>query len=373
MATRNLNVRVGAKTSGLVKGMRTSARAINAFGSRVGALTKKVGGLGLGLTAVAGGALAFLGKQAASDIDKFAKLGKNIGGTSADAQELAIVSKLTGVGLTNTEKALQRLTRVLGEARVGLPRSAEAFEDLNLSIKDLKGQTPTGIFEGVVKQLGKVESVQERARLGNILFGREWQRLGALIEDADTVFARARKEIRGLGFGLSNDASANVEALNDNVALAFERFFNFTRLVTAELTPAVNGLVERFLGVSEAFIKASGGADQLASVFADKVIATLNKAPALLAEIRRELELINPANAIPGTLAQIGTNFRVDASDQLSARRARRSGSPAADAGRVVERLLSQLVDVNEKQLLEQLREARVEQSGEFNLGVAAP
>lgn len=366
MATRNVNVRVGANTTGLQRGMRRAGRVMRGFASQVGSVTKTVGGLSLALGAAAVGGVALLGRQALKDIDNYAKMAKNLDSTVDQVQRLDLASQLAGLNLEGTSKAALRLNRTLGEARMRGGRAAEAFAELGLSTEKLAGQTPVGIFEGVLEKLGQMTDFQKRATIGSDLFGREWQKLAPLMDKGGSAFRRARAEIEGLGFGITEKQASGVEKLNDNVTVLFERFQNFTRLVTAHLAPAFDGLIEKALAWSGGLIKDAGGAQELARVIATDIVNGINKVIARWQEFVRVLNATaNPFEFIPGT-ARVVSDRLVSAAPVpgiASSLAGASSGIPARGSQRESEMvdILRRLLAVNERQ---------AEQVGGFGVAV---
>ena len=179
----SLTVELRGDSTSLVTASRQGLRAIQGLASGVAGTVARVAGLGGAITGLVGGAgLVALSNASRDSVDRIGKLSTQLGVTGTEVQKLKLVAELSGVGVDELSKAMQRTARVFGDARAGSASAAEGFERLGLSLGELEGLAPLALFRQVVGRLAEVEDLTARASIGNDLFGRSWQQLGPLVE-----------------------------------------------------------------------------------------------------------------------------------------------------------------------------------------------
>jgi hypothetical protein len=248
--------------------------------------TVAVTGLVGGLSAVGAAAgLVALGKAAANNIDRQAKLAKNLRVTSRDVQELQIAADLSGLSIQKLQRPFQQVQRILGDANRGLKSARQAFELLGGSVAEFEGLAPDELFAKTVRLLGQVKDQSKFATLANQLFGRSWQDLRPFIEDFDTNMARARVLTRDLQLGMKGGAAA-VEGLGDNFGLLGTVVTLLRDKVFARLAPTINKAVVAAGRTVEEFIRQLGGGEVVAAKLATALIDGAREAAAWWTELR---------------------------------------------------------------------------------------
>lgn len=176
-------------------------------------------------------------------------------------------SEFSGVDAPQVDKALQRMTRNIGEAARGIGESREAFQTLGLDARQLGALNADEAFLRIADAVAQVPNPVERTRLAFELLGRG----GA---DLVTTLSQGSAELQAMietSAILSQSEFINfsaIEAANDSVArlqMLFDGLFN---VLASEFAPLVtvlsDSLVDGFVDSSEAGEKFRGIAFQVA-------------------------------------------------------------------------------------------------------------
>ena len=201
MATiANLNIMLSATTSKLKGDLDKSLGLFNTFKSQVvGAFA------GLSLF---GAGHAFL--NVAEDIDKLAKLGDRLGVTTQEIMQLQHVADLSGV--ENLEGALTIMAAKLGEAATEGSAAHKMFADLGMDGRALAKSGMMEALEQIATKFDELSAAQKIHALREV-FGKSGAELAAMFKGGG---ARLR-ELMGEISGVSREAAASVENLNDSI------------------------------------------------------------------------------------------------------------------------------------------------------------
>ena len=274
----SVTVNLRGDSSSLVKATRAGLKGIRNLSNGIGATVARVGGLAAAITGLAGGAgLLALGKASARNVDAIGKLSTQLGISNTDVQKLGLVAELSGVKTEGLTKAMQRVTRMVGDAGAGGKEATKLFDRLGLSLADLTRVDAVTRFRMVVTALNGLNDATKKASIGNKLFEEQWQRLNPLLLGFEDSFKRAAMVFDKLKFGLGN-AAGGVESLNDNFSVAQTMLTAFRDLVFAKVAPSLDHMVVSVGKLAEAWIEAEGGAGKLADTLINKVVGAAGAA-----------------------------------------------------------------------------------------------
>ena len=275
MATvANLYINVGARMKPLVDGMKRGQKSIRKFrraatssftgiGRSIGRAVKSVGKwIGLvGGVAMAATAAAFV--KTANAIDKVAKVSKRLGIGVAQLQGLHLAAKLSGIETVTLDMALQRMTRRVAEAALGMGESQAALEELGLSAKDLAKMTPDQMLMSVADALQSVPSQADKVRLAFKLFDSEGVSLVQMLGEGSDGLKKFMDRANELGLGLSQKQAAGVEAFNDSLAELGMMLKGSLQQAVVQIAPFLTDLMEK-LSKSGGFATTFGKAAKMA-------------------------------------------------------------------------------------------------------------
>jgi len=144
---KNIVVALAAKLGkSFTPTFKRGSKSVDQFGGRVGKAAKGIGAAGRlikgALVAAAVGGVAIYTKRVIASMDATGKLSDRLGLTTESLIGLRHAGELAGLGTGEMDKALEKLTRNLGEARQGAGPAADAIAQLGLTTEDLSAMSP---------------------------------------------------------------------------------------------------------------------------------------------------------------------------------------------------------------------------------------
>jgi len=197
----------------LVRGLRAAQRRLRAFGAGVQSFGRT---LLAGGAAIAAPIIASV-KQFISAGDQLDKMAKRTGMSVEALSELGFAAEQSGANLETLEKGVRTMQRTVNDAERGLSTAKDAFNDLGLSIDDLKGLSPEEQFKLIGDRLSKIEDPTKRAALAMMIFGRAGTQLLPMLADGAAGIEALQKEARALGLTISTEAAADAAKLGDTL------------------------------------------------------------------------------------------------------------------------------------------------------------
>lgn len=229
MATvANLYINVGARMKPLINGMMRGSKAVKRFRKSAAASFKGIAvGIGgalrkvgkwialVGGAAMAAAIVAF--KKTATAIDKVAKVSRRLGVGVAELQGLHLAAKMSGIETATLDMALQRMTRRVAEAALGMGESQAALRELGLSAADMAKKSPDQMMMDIADALQKVPSQADKVRLAFKLFDSEGVSLVQMLGEGSSGLQAFQDKAKSLGLALSQDQAKGVEDFNDKL------------------------------------------------------------------------------------------------------------------------------------------------------------
>lgn len=328
-------------TAGTLSGlMKKFGLDLDSVGSKLGlsreqtsALSDALGGGGFGgaaslaIGAAAAAAAITLAAEAVKEITEFMTeavsaatdyadnintLSTNFHIATETLQEYQYMAELTDTSLDTITGSIQKLTRSMAEARkTGLSdtflgsdyqtigNAADAFARLGIQITDSSGQLRDAneVFLEAIDHLGYISNETERDALAMQIFGRSAMELNSLIATGKDSIAAYAEEARAMGYVLSDDQLAALQAVDDEFARFDREMEAIKNQIAAEMAPALLELAQQLLEVAQSIDWNEFGKNA-ATIIRDltPLIVDATKAVADLAE-----GLANLGNAINGS------------------------------------------------------------------------
>lgn len=261
-----LKVTLGLETAAFESGATRAAKRTDQLGDGMERLGFRIGSMGKALavaaTAVVGSALfstlkdlTMQGLQYASGLEEQAQ---QLGILASEMQEFRYAASQTGVAQEEMDRALQKLTRTIGEAGHGSGKGAKAFRELGIDVRDASGNLKSAgvIFPEVARALESIPNPADRARLQVELFGKAGQQLNPLLNEGAGGIAKLREEARSLGIVLSDEQIANADKTADKIDALKQALNARIAAVVAENAKEIGELAEALAKLAEAAIKA---------------------------------------------------------------------------------------------------------------------
>lgn len=244
MALGALDIIIAADTAAMRKSMDDAVGIIKSSTQKMEAFAKTAGG-------VIAGALAFTAlegsiKRTLDFADSLSKMSQKVG-VSVDAlYALQAAGKLSDVSLETLQSSLLKFNKGLGTAEMGTGDTANALQNLGISLKDSAGHLKTSdqyLFE-VADKFQNMPNGIAKSTLAMQLFGKSGAEMIPLLNSG----SEALREYTGI---LDTESAQAAEKFNDSLTtinLAAERVA--TQFMVA-LSPTLSAIADDFTNVSK--------------------------------------------------------------------------------------------------------------------------
>jgi len=151
-------------------GFQIDEAGLSKFSSGITNATIAVGAIGAAAVAAAGVITSFVA-GVADKFDAIGDLADRVNTTAESVMRLGYVATLTGSSVDAANSSIEGLSRVAGEAALGIGRGAKIFETLGLSAKDSNGDLKDASvlmadIGNKIKDMGRGEQIAILSKLG---------------------------------------------------------------------------------------------------------------------------------------------------------------------------------------------------------------
>jgi len=239
----NMQVRIGGDTKELESSFKKARKQMKTVAVGIGAITATASAAFAGMLA--------LTNQAADYADKIDKSAIKTGLARETLQSLAYVADQAGIEYNSLEGSVTKLNKSVGDALVGSKRQADAFDKLNVSIKNNKGELRqmSDLYPEVIAKLSEMDNETERNALAMEIMGRSATdvvpRLAVLGKEG---LDQLLKKSKDLNLVMSNDSIATLVNYKDSLSTLKQQFqatmreatIPFARVMNDDLIPALS-------------------------------------------------------------------------------------------------------------------------------------
>lgn len=268
MAMSKIALQITSDPTGLTRGVEEARRALQQLQGDMSKLNGTTAGLKnlvgfntfLQVANIAKSAAAsFLSMAAGASqsIDTMSKLAERTGRTYTEMAALANAGKLAGVGIDQLGSALTKADVMFNAAQSGSQAAQAAFLQLGLNLNQLGQASSQQRFEAIAAAIDKLPDPSARAAAAIQVFGKSGASLLPMFSGIQANLAQATTDAENFGLALKNVQGKDVEAMNDAWTRAGYAVSGVVTQVTAQLAPAVTGIVDLF---STFVASATGGA-----------------------------------------------------------------------------------------------------------------
>lgn len=243
-----LRVNLGIDTAQFSNGLKSAETRLDKFGSAM-----KTGLLNAAAAGVAAmGALAVGIKNTIDTADDLSKAAQKFGIPVEELSRLKHAADLSGVSLETLGKGVQRLSRNMVDAEMGLMAPQRAFDALKISITNADGtmKTSSQVMTEVAGRFATMKDGVEKTALAMTLFGRAGAELIPMFNGGADGLAAMMAEADALGITLDEKTGRAAEAFNDNLTRLSRVNDGLILKITAQLLPTLELLSEKFLDVA---------------------------------------------------------------------------------------------------------------------------
>ena len=245
-------VNIGANTRGFSKGLGRASMASRSFGKSISGLAVKMAGVA-GAFLAARSAVRAVGTQF-DEVDKIAKFAKQTGLATESIAAFGHAGALAGVGTEQVNKGVQRMSRQIGEANMGIKTAARGFEMLGLDTQALANMSPEQQFGMIADKIKAIKDPAERAAAAYAIFGRSGQDMIPMLMGGSAAMNEARKEAEALGMTFSAVDAAKVEESNDAWHRVKTAVSGVVRMFTVHLAPVLTNISAKFVAVAKVIV-----------------------------------------------------------------------------------------------------------------------
>lgn len=289
-----LRVNLGLDAAQFQRGVAGAQASMQSLASRMRMIGAAAAAAGVGL------ALAVRGQINAAD--EMVKTADRIGMSVEALSQLEHAASLSGVSMQTFSGAMQRLARTSVESAGELHRLGVATRDSSGQMRPMEA-----ILMDVADRLAAMPPGAERTALAIQLLGRQGAELIPMLQGGSAGLRTMMAEADSLGLTLSNRTARAAEAFNDNVSRLGRQITGLTRMLMAELAPALaaisNGIVAA-VGRFRAMSAAVGGFQGF--IIAGAVAITAAYVPAIYSAVTATAAWIASLITLRGALIATG-------------------------------------------------------------------
>lgn len=259
-------------------GFNVDEAGLSKFSSGVANATLAVTAIGAAAVAAAGVVTTFVA-GVAEKFDELGDLSDRVNAPVDSIMRLGYVATLTGSSVEAANSSIESLSRIAGEAALGLGRGAKVFEDLGLQAKDGNGKLKdtSVLLAEIGDKLKDMERGEQMAVLSKL--GIDPTMINAITGDVTELAAEFDQLYKNAGIdankaaeqaGEFNDSmdrlKMSFDAIKSAVGLKFmgqiKNGIDALRKFLVENMPniinAVSPIIDMALRIAEAFIKIAG-------------------------------------------------------------------------------------------------------------------
>jgi len=240
--------------------------------------------IGQGITSAISGAINLV-QGAISGLAGLVQSGIGIGdmlsdtalklGVSATSLQLyGEVAKQVGVDTESLQTSFSKLNIKVGEALAGNDAAIQSFKGLGISVQQLAAMSPEQRFNLVADAIGRIPDVAMRASQSVELFGKGGAAIAQSLGDIGSKSRELAQYWVELGGVITNQQIQAAGGIQDKIDLMHDGLDRFKILLTAQLTPYLEGMLK----ILEKSVKETGGlgnaAEKTASGFGELVSFT---------------------------------------------------------------------------------------------------
>lgn len=315
-----LRVALQLDSAAFETGAKRAAAEVNTLGSRAEKAGFAVGSMGKALIAGASAFAALGVVQQLKDAvvasleyaSSLSETSQQLGVTVESLQQFRLLAEQSGVAEETMDKALQKLTRTMGEAAQGGNKQAKLFAELGLSIRDANGHVRTAdqLLPEIAGKLAAIASPAERARIEVGLFGKAGQELEPLLGQGEAAIRDFMQQAKDAGIIISKELADKADKAADKIGFLQKKLGMRFTVAVAEHAEEIDRIVTSLSNLVDRFFSLIGAMERFANSPAGKFISQVNdvaqRINPLSGSLRGVGALVDQAGAAPAKPAAGG-------------------------------------------------------------------
>jgi len=183
------------------KKAKDSEKALQNLSKQAGELGKKMA-IGVGAAVTALGALVMKSAEATDRVDK---MSQRLGMSRQAFQEWDYILSQNGVSMDSMNTAMKSMTAAMSSLSEEGKKGEETLGKLGISIDDLKNLKQEEVFEKAVRALQNMDEGFEKARLSQMLFGKQGQEMLPMLNQSKGSIDELKQKAHDLGLVLGDE------------------------------------------------------------------------------------------------------------------------------------------------------------------------
>lgn len=206
-------------------------------------------------------------------IDQMGKLSTQTGVSVEFIQAYRKQAALAGIDSGAFDTSIEKMSKRVSQASVGLGAARGSLDDLGLSAKELAKLNPEDQFYTISEALESVATEGAKARIASNIFGKSGE---SVIRANGEAIRKTRDELVALNAALSGADVSGVESMNDALFLVQNNATQASQIFTAQMAPAVTGVVNSIFSAEQSMGGLRDTSLDAADVFVDVIGAIGN-------------------------------------------------------------------------------------------------
>lgn len=223
--------------------------------------------------------------QAGAMGDTIDKQSQRLGMSNEAYQEWSYILSQNGADISTLTMGMRTLTNKIDGLKNGTKSATQAFAQLGLSFKDLKGLTGEEQLSLVIERLQGIEDETTRNAVANDVLGRSYMQLIPLLNQSSDTVETLRQRAHDTNQIMSDEGVEAAVNYTDAMDTLTKSFTGFKNDLGAEVLP---GIVEIIDGITDLINNVDGAEDKIEKGIEDTLQSLENVIPkvgALLGKI----------------------------------------------------------------------------------------
>ena len=245
---------LGLNSAYFQKGFKNATRSMNKFGrdmKKIGLQMGKIFAVGAAATATA---LVAMTKNAMEQADEIGKLSDRLNIATEKLGGLQYAARITGASSESLNKALEKMSKNLGDAALGTGLAKKSLESMGLDVEKIIGMNANDQFLTIGDAIGKLDTQAEKAAASMAIFGRDGMSMINMFDEGKEGIERYQKAAEKLGFTFTRIEAKQIENAND----ALETLKTLMTVIGGRLAVEFSGIIKT---IADRFVDAGNSGE----------------------------------------------------------------------------------------------------------------
>jgi hypothetical protein len=241
-----LSINLEARLAELQQGFDKAARLAEKNAADVQARYNRLASVATGIGATLAGAFSSVAlvqffRSTVDGLDALNDLADATGASIENLSALEDIAARTGTSIDTVGSALVRFNAELSAAKEG-SQTAEILRRIGLSAEELRRLDPAEALRRTAVELARFADDGDKARAVQALFGKSVAEVAPLLKDL--------AEAGRLNATVTTEQAKEAERFNRQLSELGKNVIDSARVITSDLVPALNSLLEKFTSLS---------------------------------------------------------------------------------------------------------------------------